>query len=716
MRITSSLHQVFLAALVLLFGAGATMAQVPQLLNYQGRIAVNGTNFTGTGQFMFALVDGGTNLTRTATGTATVVYGFLVEVTVTDGGAGYTTLPTVSVIGGGGSGANFTAQISGGVVTNVIVNSADSDYTGLPAISFSAPTANIVAQTFWSNDGTSSSGGQPTASVPLPVTKGLYSVLLGDTTLSNMTALPASVFANPGVWLRVWFSDGTTGFQQLTPDQRLAAVGYAIMAGTVPDGSITTAKIAAGAVGAAQIAPGAVGSSQLSSNLSIPGTLAVNNLVINGSAVTGSTNYIIPSGTNIQTYAGGTYFITNTSANIILPTIANVGDTIRLITLTANGQSQSYNILQNPGQRIVAWNTLYPGSPVVSSADGSRLLVNAGQGFYLSTNFTASWTLQPPLEPWPTPNSCWPLQISSDGSHIFAGVNFNYFSGVVVSGDYGQSWFLNTNFSPNAIACSTNGVKAVAVAGVGIFTSTDAGSNWTIQTGAPTNANWGSVASSSDGTKLVAIMGWNGSASGIYTSGNSGSNWTLQTNAPTNAIWTSVASSSDGSKLVAVAQFNGSTETSGIYTSRNSGSNWILQTSAPTNAYWESVASSADGTKLVAVADVGIYTSVNSGSTWMLQTNGLPSPSYWGYSVASSADGLKLAASVYGQLYTSVDLGNTWTPCSTLPANALALIAVSSLGTSGGATFNYLNNNELTLVYLGNGMFAIADQNQLSGY
>jgi len=669
MRITSSLHQVFLAALVLLFGAGATMAQVPQLLNYQGRIAVNGTNFTGTGQFMFALVDGGTNLTRTATGTATVVYGFLVEVTVTDGGAGYTTLPTVSVIGGGGSGANFTAQISGGVVTNVIVNSAGSDYTGLPAISFSAPTANIVAQTFWSNDGTSSSGGQPTASVPLPVTKGLYSVLLGDTTLSNMTALPASVFANPGVWLRVWFSDGTTGFQQLTPDQRLAAVGYAIMAGTVPDGSITTAKIAAGAVGAAQIAPGAVGSSQLSSNLSIPGTLAVNNLVINGSAVTGSTNYIIPSGTNIQTYAGGTYFITNTSANIILPTIANVGDTIRLITLTANGQSQSYNILQNPGQRIVAWNTLYPGSPVVSSADGSRLLVNAGQGFYLSTNFTASWTLQPPLEPWPTPNSCWPLQISSDGSHIFAGVNFNYFSGVVVSGDYGQSWFLNTNFSPNAIACSTNGVKAVAVAGVGIFTSTDAGSNWTIQTGAPTNANWGSVASSSDGTKLVAIMGW-----------------------------------------------NGSTETSGIYTSRNSGSNWILQTSAPTNAYWESVASSADGTKLVAVADVGIYTSVNSGSTWMLQTNGLPSPSYWGYSVASSADGLKLAASVYGQLYTSVDLGNTWTPCSTLPANALALIAVSSLGTSGGATFNYLNNNELTLVYLGNGMFAIADQNQLSGY
>jgi hypothetical protein len=29
----------------------------------------------------------------------------------------------------------------------------------------------------------------------------------------------------------------------------------------------------------------------------------------------------------------------------------------------------------------------------------------------------------------------------------------------------------------------------------------------------------------------------------------------------------------------------------------------------------------------------------------------------------------------------------------------------------GGATFSWLNNNELTLVYLGNGMFAVADQN-----
>jgi hypothetical protein len=63
------------------------------------------------------------------------------------------------------------------------------------------------------------------------------------------------------VRLRVWFNDGTHGSQLLTPDQRIVAVGYAMMAGnaaTVADGAITSAKLADGAVGSAQLANGAV--------------------------------------------------------------------------------------------------------------------------------------------------------------------------------------------------------------------------------------------------------------------------------------------------------------------------------------------------------------------------------------------------------------------------------------------------------------------------
>ncbi len=158
-------------------------AQVPQLINYQGRVVVGTTNFNGSGQFKFALVD------------------------------------------------------------------------------------TTAATTYWSNDGTSSAGSQPTSAVTLAVTQGLYSLLLGDTTLANMTTIPASVFSNNDVRLRIWFNDGTHGFQLLAPDQRIAAVGYAMMAGSVPNGSITSVQLANGAVGSAQIASGAVGTPQLAPNV-----------------------------------------------------------------------------------------------------------------------------------------------------------------------------------------------------------------------------------------------------------------------------------------------------------------------------------------------------------------------------------------------------------------------------------------------------------------
>ena len=150
-------------ALVLTLTSTALHAQVPQILNYQGRVSVGDppVNFDGNGAFKFALVDG----------------------------------------------------------------------TG--------------STSYWSNDDTSTAGSEPIAAVTLPVTKGLYSVLLG----ANMTAIPNTAFANSDVRLRVWFDDGVNGSQLLTPDQRIAAVGYAMVAAealTVPDGAITSDKLASG--------------------------------------------------------------------------------------------------------------------------------------------------------------------------------------------------------------------------------------------------------------------------------------------------------------------------------------------------------------------------------------------------------------------------------------------------------------------------------------
>jgi hypothetical protein len=114
--------------------------------------------------------------------------------------------------------------------------------------------------------------------------------------------------------------------------------------------------------------------------------------------------------------------------------------------------------------------------------------------------------------------------------------------------------------------------------------------------------------------------------------------WTAR---DSNRQWSSVASSADGTKLVAAVQ-NGQ-----IYTSTDSGVTWTARAgSLP----WSSVASSADGTKLVAGDYYGqIYTSMDSGVTWTAQASGQD----W-YSVASSVDGNKLvaAAGADGKIYT----------------------------------------------------------------
>jgi hypothetical protein len=264
---------------------------------------------------------------------------------------------------------------------------------------------------------------------------------------------------------------------------------------------------------------------------------------------------------------------------------------------------------------------------------------------------------------------------SADGSKLAAVGNFSIYT----STNSGFSWISNT---PSAewvsVASSADGNKLVAAANTGvIYTSTNAGSNW-LATLAP-STNWISVASSADGTKLVAAAGNGYVVNGItipgliYTSTNSGINWTPALAPSTN--WQAVASSADGTKLVAVVagMVDGGTnsigepygvETDGlIYISTNSGVNWTPI--AGTSFGWNSVASSADGSKLIAASFFGqLYSSTDFGATWV--TNGAPNKNWT--CVASSADGVRLAGIAnlieYGgscQIYTSTNSGANWT-------------------------------------------------------
>jgi hypothetical protein len=229
-----------------------------------------------------------------------------------------------------------------------------------------------------------------------------------------------------------------------------------------------------------------------------------------------------------------------------------------------------------------------------------------------------------------------------------------------------QSW--------ESVASSSDGTHLVAAAYNGqLYTSANSGVTWTARA---TSQKWTSVASSVDGTHLVAAV----NAGQIYTSTDSGVNWTARA---TVQNWFSVASSSDGTHLVAVVAADQ------IYTSTDSGVNW---TARATVQNWKSVASSSDGTHLVAVADVAptsgfvedglIYTSTDSGVHWKSL--------FWSRlylsSVASSSDGTHLvAAGSTGNLYTSADSGATWAEHTTVQSSISPISAVSVASSTDGA-------------------------------
>ncbi len=66
---------------------------------------------------------------------------------VSNGGTGYTQAPTVTLTGGGGSGATATAQVVGGAVTEVDIVSGGSGYTSAPVVSFSGGGSGSPAPT-----------------------------------------------------------------------------------------------------------------------------------------------------------------------------------------------------------------------------------------------------------------------------------------------------------------------------------------------------------------------------------------------------------------------------------------------------------------------------------------------------------------------------------------------------------------------------------------
>lgn len=248
-----------------------------------------------------------------------------------------------------------------------------------------------------------------------------------------------------------------------------------------------------------------------------------------------------------------------------------------------------------------------------------------------------------------------------------------------------------------ALASSGDGTRLLAAsrsafnASSRLFVSLDSGATWTNV--GPTGDSWNAVAVSEDGTKFAAAAAQPG---GLYTSDDLGATWT-PTAAPI-TFWASLALSTNGRTIAAAAS------SGGLYVSTNSGGSWT--TSSVLAGFWESVAVSGDGTRIVAAlrndsqyAPGGIFISTNSGLHWARSS----APSNFWSSVSLSRDGRRIVASASmdtgfnaGHLYVSSDSGASWTRTSApsgdwntvrSSADGMRLIAASI----GGAIYTSRN-------------------------
>lgn len=231
-----------------------------------------------------------------------------------------------------------------------------------------------------------------------------------------------------------------------------------------------------------------------------------------------------------------------------------------------------------------------------------------------------------------------------------------------------QNWQVATS-SADGTKLAVSNIPGGSVSNY-FYSTQDGGTTWVNQAGNSTP--WLAMATSADGNKLVAAP----TGGYISTSQNGGATWTEHTDGP-NSFFYSIASSSDGSKIIAAE----STASGHLYQSTDYGSTWSQLTAAGARR-WNAVASSADGTRLIAGVDTGyLYTSSDSGASWTKQTTPGSSSSVW-YAVASSADGMKLAAvDDNNTVYTSDDGGTSWNTRIIPGATYLERIASSADGT-----------------------------------
>ena len=235
-------------------------------------------------------------------------------------------------------------------------------------------------------------------------------------------------------------------------------------------------------------------------------------------------------------------FITSSSDGQEIAAVDNAGYIWTTLDHGAHWQSAS----TTPGTG--GWTS------ITMSADGQYLAAadQTNNKIWVSADYGADWTeAEPASDTWAS------IAYSPDGNTLAAGSQISGGTGyIAVSTDHGAHWTTGLGPGPEtwySITAANGGKLAAAGRSTDIWTSTDNGAHWH-DTGFGSDLDFASVnvlASSYDGSVLVAVSVPGPTGGHIFLSTDSGADWTAQTSVGNNQSWDAIASNSDGSRLAA---------------------------------------------------------------------------------------------------------------------------------------------------------------------
>jgi hypothetical protein len=259
--------------------------------------------------------------------------------TVTAGGTGYTTAPTVTLTGGGGTGATATAVIDPTAmqVTAVIITNVGTGYTAAPTIAFTGGGGTGAAATAF----------LPVQSATLTVTSTLVAANtsigaaqfgggIGNAGASAVIIQNSTVSDNNAAGLGGGFGDeggqGTLTVVNSTFANNSAGVfGGGIQEGgptTVIADSTITGNSAQAVGGGVFVPPARFGGTATAGATTTPNTLTLNNTIV-AENVAGPMNFLGGAGPDVSAAGIGT------GGTLVAPTTTGTGDFLGSVDTTA---------------------------------------------------------------------------------------------------------------------------------------------------------------------------------------------------------------------------------------------------------------------------------------------------------------------------------------------------------------------------------------------